>query len=125
MIVEIQTSKAPQPIGIYSQAISAGGFLFVSGQIPLLPSGELVSSPKFVDHAKQVFENLKMIAQAAGADLKQTVKITVYLREIANIQFVNTVMATYFSQPFPARVSIAVSQLPKGCDIEIDAIILL
>lgn len=125
MLKEIQTSKAPQPIGTYSQAISAGGFLFISGQIPMLPNGKLIDSPNMSDNAQQVFENIKAIAEAAGTDLSKTVKLTVYLTMVEEVKNVNLIMANYFSKPYPARVTIEARKLPKGCDIEVDAIIML
>jgi len=119
----IHTNKAPSAIGTYSQAVEAGGFLFISGQIPMSPDGNLVDSSKFDTKVKRVFENLKAIATEAGADLNQSVKITIYLTDLSNFATVNSVMAEYFDEPYPARVTVEVHKLPRGAEIEIDAIL--
>lgn len=118
----IATDTAPQAIGPYSQAVEAGGFLFVSGQIPLDPaSGEMVEGGIEAQTA-QVLENLQAILIAAGASLTDVVKTTVYLKEMGDFARVNEVYARYFAKDCPARVCVAVSDLPKGALVEIDVI---
>lgn len=118
----IAADTAPQAIGPYSQAVEAGGFLFVSGQIPLDPaSGEMVEGGIEAQTA-QVLENLQAILIAAGASLTDVVKTTVYLKEMGDFARVNEVYARYFAKDCPARVCVAVSDLPKGALVEIDVI---
>jgi 2-iminobutanoate/2-iminopropanoate deaminase len=122
-IREVQTSKAPSAIGPYSQGVKAGGFLFVSGQIPLVPeSGELVTAGA-PEQARQVLKNLRAIIEAGGASMADVVKTTVYLTSLSDFAGVNEVYAEFFSEPYPARATIEVSSLPKGVDVEIDAIV--
>ncbi len=119
----IETNKAPTPIGPYSQAVRMGGVLYCSGQIALHPStGQLVSDD-FKAQAVQVFENLKAVVLAAGADLKQTVRLTVYLVDLKNMPITNEVMSQFFEAPYPARTTIQVAALPKGAKIEVDAVV--
>ena len=118
----ITTDRAPQAIGTYSQAIEANGVVYLSGQIPLDPiSMELVSDMRAQIH--QVFRNLAAVAQAADATLADTVKLTIYLTDLANFGTVNEVMAEYIAEPFPARAAVQVSALPRGAQIEADAIL--
>lgn len=118
----IATDTAPQAIGPYSQAVEAGGFLFVSGQIPLDPaSGEMVEGGIEAQTA-QVLDNLQAILIAAGASLTDVVKTTVYLKEMGDFARVNEVYARYFAEDCPARVCVAVNDLPKGALVEIDVI---
>jgi reactive intermediate/imine deaminase len=118
----INTSKAPAAIGTYSQAIRHGQTVYVSGQIPLDPvSGELVQG---IDaQIVQVFENLRAVAEASGSDLGKALKVTVFLTDLANFARVNEVMADYFTQPYPARAAVEVAGLPKGAEVEADAIL--
>ena len=119
----IQTSNAPAAIGTYSQAIRHNNTIYISGQIPLNPaSGELVSDS--IDaQITQVFENLRMVAQAAGSDLGKALKVTVFLTDLSHFAKVNEVMAQYFSAPYPARAAVEVAGLPKGAQVEADAIL--
>ena len=118
----ISTANAPQAIGPYSQAIEAGGFVFVSGQIPLIPAtGELVDGSVEVQTAR-VLENLKAILEAAGSSLESVVKTTVYITNMDDFARVNAVYGKYFDRDFPARVCVEVSKLPKGALVEIDVI---
>ncbi|MFT5175499.1 MAG: reactive intermediate/imine deaminase [Gammaproteobacteria bacterium] len=118
----ITTDGAPQAIGTYSQAIEANGVVYLSGQIPLDPiSMELVSDTRAQIH--QVFRNLAAVAQAANATLADTVKLTIYLTDLGNFGAVNEVMAEYIAEPFPARAAVQVSALPRGAQIEADAIL--
>jgi 2-iminobutanoate/2-iminopropanoate deaminase len=117
---------APDAVGPYSHAVKAGGLLFISGQIPLDPeSGELVGDTP-AEQARRCLENLSVIAAAAGASLgEDAVKLTVYLTDIAAFADVNEVYATFFETDPPARVAYAVAALPKGAQVEIDAILAL
>ena len=121
----IHSDGAPAAIGSYSQGIVAGQLLFVSGQIPLDPATMEVVNGDFEARARRVFDNLSAVANAAGADLDQIVKLTVYLTDLGNFATVNGVMEDYFEQPFPARAAVGVASLPKGVDVEADAIIAL
>lgn len=120
----VQTSSAPAAIGAYSQAIIAGGFCYVSGQIPLDPdTGELVEGDMKAQ-IRQVFSNLAAVAGAAGCDLgRDAVKITVFLVDLAHFGLVNEVMSGMFAKPFPARAAIEVAGLPKGAQVEADAVL--
>ena len=118
----ISTANAPQAIGPYSQAIVAGGFVFVSGQIPLIPAtGELVDGSVEVQTAR-VLENLKAILEAAGSSLESVVKTTVYITNMDDFVKVNGIYGQYFQENPPARVCVEVSKLPKGALVEIDVI---
>ena len=118
----ITTDGAPQAIGTYSQAIEANGVVYLSGQIPLDPhSMELVSDIRGQIH--QVFRNLAAVAQAADASLADAVKLTIYLTDLSHFATVNEVMAEYIDEPFPARAAVQVSALPRGAQIEADAIL--
>jgi reactive intermediate/imine deaminase len=119
----INTQEAPAAIGTYSQAVKVGSMVFISGQIPLNPITMAMVENDFKAEAKQVFANLIAVAKAAGGSLQDAVKFTVYLTDMANFAIVNEVMAEYCNPPFPARAVIAVSALPKGARIEIDAIL--
>jgi len=117
----IFTDLAPKAIGPYSQAVRAGGLVFLSGQIPLDPkSGELVSGDIAVE-ARRAFENLKAVAEAAGGGFRNVARVTLYLTDLGHFAAVNEVMASYFQEPYPARVTIGVASLPRGARIEIDA----
>lgn len=119
----ITTPDAPAAIGTYSQAVRAGDTIYLSGQIPLDPTTGEVVKGDIHDHVRQVFENLKAIAEAADASLADVVKLNVFLTSMENFPVVNEVMAGYFDQPYPARAAIGVAELPKGVAVEMDAII--
>lgn len=121
----IHTEKAPQAIGTYSQAIVANGFLFLSGQIPLDPITMNLVTGDITVQAEQVFHNMQAVLEAAGASLQQVVKLTVYLTDLSDFTVINTVMAKWFKQPYPARAVLQVSALPKGAKLEIDAIAMI
>jgi len=121
----IATPEAPNAIGPYSQAIRHGQMVFLSGQIPLVPATMTVVEGDFEAAAVQVFENLKAVAAAAGGSLADTVKLTIYLTDLARFAEVNEVMTRYFDAPYPARATVQVSALPRGAEIEIDAILCL
>lgn len=117
----IESSSAPQAIGPYSQAIRVGNTVYLSGQIPLDPETmQLVEGDAGVQ-AERVFANLKAVAQAAGGDLPQFVKVTIYLTDLGDFATVNAVMQRWFSPPYPARVTVGVAALPRGAKVEIDA----
>jgi reactive intermediate/imine deaminase len=121
----ITTPEAPAAIGTYSQAVRAGDFVFLSGQIPLDPkTTKLVEGP-FEDHVRRVFDNLRAVCKEAGGDFDRVARVTVYLTDLANFTKVNEVMASYFNEPYPARAAIGVASLPRGCAVEIDAIMYL
>jgi len=121
----IHSDNAPAAIGTYSQAIQSGNLVFLSGQIPLLPATMEVVDGNFEARARQVFENLKSVAEAAGGNLNNAVKITVFLTDLDNFAIVNSVMEDFFEQPFPARAAVGVASLPKGVDVEADAILIV
>jgi reactive intermediate/imine deaminase len=121
----VHSDSAPSAIGTYSQAIRSGDLLFMSGQIPLDPATMDVVEGDFADRAHRVFRNLAAVAEAAGADLDQAIKLTIYLTDLDNFGTVNSVMAEYFNEPYPARAALGVASLPKGVDIEAEAIIAL
>ncbi len=121
----INTSKAPQAIGPYSQAIKLDNLAFVSGQIPLDPETMEIVPGGINAQANQVFKNLAAVIEATGATLADSVKLTIYLTDLAEFPLVNEIMTSYFSQPYPARATIKVSALPKGALIEVDAIVAL
>jgi reactive intermediate/imine deaminase len=118
----ITTDKAPQAIGTYSQAVRVGNTVYVSGQIPLVPETMEMVEGDFEQQARRVFENLRAVARAAGGDLKDVVKLNVFMTDLANFPIVNQVMASYFAEPYPARAAIGVAALPKGAVVEMDAV---
>lgn len=118
----VSTPLAPRPVGPYSQGVVAGGWLFVSGQIPIDPeTGELVAGD-FREQTRRVLENLKAVVEAAGASLGDVVKVTVYLTDISRFQEFNEVYREYFPREPPARVVVQVAGLPKGAELEVEAI---
>tara|TARA_R110002096_G_scaffold409698_1_gene609121 strand:- start:86 stop:466 length:381 start_codon:yes stop_codon:yes gene_type:complete len=119
----VHSDQAPAAIGTYSQAIKTGNLVFLSGQIPLDPATMEIVSGDFEARARQVFDNLAAVAKAAGGDLNDVVKLTVFLTDLGNFATVNKVMEDYFTQPFPARAAVGVASLPKGVDVEADAIL--
>ena len=121
----IHSEGAPAAIGTYSQAIKSGNLLFMSGQIPLDPKTMEIVAGDFDARARQVFDNLKAVAEAAGAELDQVVKLTIFLTDLNNFATVNQVMEDFFEQPFPARAAVGVASLPKAVDVEADAILAL
>jgi reactive intermediate/imine deaminase len=118
----IQTDPAPAAIGTYSQAIEAGGVVYLSGQIPLDPATmEMVPGDTEIQ-IRRVLDNLEAVARAAGGGLGNMLKLTVYLIDLGDFAVVNQVMEDYFQQPYPARAAVQVSALPRGARVEIDAI---
>jgi 2-iminobutanoate/2-iminopropanoate deaminase len=121
----VQATAAPAAIGPYSHAVSAAGLLFCSGQIPLDPaSGELVGDTP-AEQARRCLENLSVVCEAAGATLARAVRLTIYMTDLAAFAEVNEVYGSFFAQEPPARAAVGVAQLPKGAQVEIDAIVAL
>ena len=121
----IHTPDAPQAIGPYSQAVRAGDTVYLSGQIPLDPKSMQLVSGEIEDEIRQVFENLKAVAAAAGGSLANAVKVNVFLTDLSHFAKVNEIMASYCSQPYPARAAIGVAQLPRGARVEIECVLYL
>jgi reactive intermediate/imine deaminase len=121
----IHTSHAPQAIGPYSQAVRAGDTVYLSGQIPLDPATMQLVSGDIEAETRQVFENLKAVAEASGGSLANAVKVNVFLTDLAHFAKVNEIMATYCTQPFPARAAVGVAQLPRGARVEIECVLYL
>ncbi|MGD8977625.1 MAG: Rid family detoxifying hydrolase [Gammaproteobacteria bacterium] len=119
----VATDRAPGAIGTYSQAIEADGTIYLSGQIPLEPASMTLVAGDIRDQIRRVFDNLAAVAEAAGAGLEDAVKLTVYLVDLGDFAAVNEVMAEYFSEPYPARAAVQVAALPKGAQVEVDAIL--
>jgi len=118
----IQTENAPKPIGPYSQAIRAGNFIFLSGQIPIDPkTGELVKGD-IRQQTQQVLENIRGVLESQGLGMQDMVKANIFLRDMGNFNQMNEVYATYFSSNPPARSTVEVGKLPRNADIEIEAI---
>ncbi len=121
----IQTEQAPQAIGTYSQAVKVGDTVYLSGQIPLVPESMELVGGDIARQIKQVFENLKAVCEAAGGSLQHIVKLNIFLTDLDNFATVNEIMATYFQTPYPARAAIGVAALPKGAEVEMDAVMVL
>ncbi len=123
--IAIQTQDAPAPVGPYSQAIKVGNCVYLSGQIPLDPKQGILVEGNTENQVKQIFDNLAAVAIAAGGDLNQLVKLTIFLKDFTDFPIVNAVMASYFKPPYPARSIVAVVSLPKGANIEVEAVMML
>jgi reactive intermediate/imine deaminase len=121
----IHTDKAPQAIGPYSQAVRAGDTVYLSGQIPLDPETMQLVAGDIDAEIGRVFENLEAVAEAAGGSLANAVKVNVFLTDLAHFARVNEIMASYCSQPYPARAAVGVAQLPRGARVEIECILYL
>ncbi len=121
----IYTANAPAAIGVYSQAARVGNTIWVSGQIPLDPATKELVSGDMESQVRQVFRNLQAIVQAAGAQLDDVVKATVYLIDLSHFALVNRIMAEYFREPYPARAAIGVAALPRGAQIEVECVVAL
>ncbi len=119
----IATKDAPAAIGTYSQAARHGNVVYLSGQIPLDPASMTLVEGDFSAQTHRVFKNLKAVCEAAGGSLDQVVRLTIFLTDMGNFPQVNAVMAEYFSEPYPTRVTVGVASLPKGAQVEIDAIL--
>jgi len=121
----ITTLDAPQAIGTYSQAVRVDNTVYLSGQIPLNPESMELVEGDMRKQISQVFNNLSAVAKAADGTLTDVVKLTVYLLDLQHFPLVNEVMAEYFQEPYPARAAIGVAELPKGAQVEMDAVLVL
>lgn len=123
-MIPISTPEAPNAIGPYSQAVRAGDTVYLSGQIPLDPKTmQLVEG--FENQVKRVFDNLRAVCRAAGGDFDRVVRVTIFLTDLANFPKVNEAMEGCFRPPYPARVTVGVASLPRGAQVEIDAVMYL
>ncbi|NOQ81175.1 MAG: RidA family protein [Methylophaga sp.] len=118
----IHTSKAPEAIGTYSQAVKVGDVVYLSGQIPLIPETMTVIEGDFATQVRRVFDNLTAVAEASGGSLQDIVKLNIFLTDLSYFGTVNEIMAEYFQQPYPARAAIGVASLPKEVPVEMDAV---
>jgi len=121
----IQTDLAPAAIGTYSQAVKCGKTVYLSGQIPLDPKSMAIVGGGFEAQVHQMFKNLRAVAEAAGGSLADAVKLTIYVTDLGEFPKVNEIMAHYFAKPYPARATVGVAALPKGAQVEADAILVL
>ena len=121
----IHTDKAPRAIGTYSQAVRVDRTVYLSGQIPLVPETMTIVDGDISTQIAQVFDNLKAVAEAAGGDLSEIVKLNVFLTDLSHFPIVNEIMGHYFQEPYPARAAIGVAVLPKDAGVEMDAIMVL
>jgi len=121
----ILTDRAPSAIGTYSQAVKCGNTVYLSGQIPLDPKTMALLNATIEDEIHQVFRNLSAVAVASGGTLADIVKLNIYLTDLAHFAKVNEVMGRYFQQPYPARAAIGVAALPRGAQVEMDAVLVL
>ena len=121
----INTDRAPQAIGTYSQAVKVDNTVYLSGQIPLVPETMELVEGDIATQIRRVFDNLQEVAEAAGGSLKDVVKLNVFLSDLSNFPTVNEVMADYFAEPYPARAAIGVAALPKAAEVEMDAVLII
>jgi reactive intermediate/imine deaminase len=121
----IQTDQAPKAIGTYSQAVKVGNTVYLSGQIPLDPATMNLAEGGPDTQIRQVFENLRAVAVAAGGTLDDLVKLNIFLTDLSHFPLVNEIMANYFNEPYPARAAIGVASLPRGAAVEMDAVMVL
>ena len=118
----IQTDNAPQAIGTYSQAVRTGNTVYMSGQIPLQPDTMELVGDDMEAQIRRVFDNLAAVAEAAGGSLADVVKLNVFLIDLGHFALVNEIMAEYFREPYPARAAVGVASLPRGAQVEMDAV---
>lgn len=118
----ISTEQAPSAIGTYSQAVKVGDVVYLSGQIPLVPETMAMVEGDTEAQIARVFDNLRAVAQAAGGDMADIVKLNIFLTDLGCFATVNEVMARYFEAPFPARAAVQVAALPRGAEVEMDAV---
>ncbi|CAN8139546.1 RidA family protein [Thiomicrorhabdus sp. 6S2-11] len=121
----ISTDKAPQAIGTYSQAIRYDNTVYLSGQIALIPETMELAEGDISERIHQVFKNLSAVCEAAGGSLQDIVKLNIFLTDMSHFATVNEIMAQYFKEPYPARAAVAVKELPKGTDVEMDGVMAL
>ena len=118
----IQTDRAPQAIGTYSQAVRCGNTVYLSGQIPLDPASMELVTGDMEAQIRRVFDNLAAVVEAAGGSLADVAKLNVFLIDLGHFALVNEIMASYFHEPYPARAAVGVATLPKGAQVEMDAV---
>lgn len=118
----VQTDKAPQAIGTYSQAVRCGSTVYLSGQIPLVPETMELVEGDMEAQIRRVFDNLSAVTEAAGGSLADIAKLNVFLLDLGHFALVNQVMAEYFQEPYPARAAVGVASLPKDAQVEMDAV---
>jgi len=121
----ITTDKAPSAIGTYSQAVRAGATVYLSGQIALVPGTTAMVTGGVGAEIRQVLENLRAVCEAAGGTLADIVKLNIYLVDLGHFAEVNTIMAEYFQEPYPARAAVGVASLPRDAAVEMDAVMVL
>ena len=121
----ISTTNAPAAIGTYSQAVRAGNTIWVSGQIPLDPATKELVTGDIEAQIRRVFDNVKAIVTAAGATLDDVVKVTIFLVDLKHFGLVNTIMAEYFREPYPARAAVGAAALPRGAQVEMECVVSL
>jgi reactive intermediate/imine deaminase len=121
----IATDNAPSAIGTYSQAVKVDKTVYLSGQIPLIPETMELTGDDIKQQIQQVFNNLVAVAEAAGGSLADIVKLNIFLTDLQHFPLVNEIMAEFFQEPYPARAAVGVAQLPKGAQVEMDAIMVL
>jgi len=121
----IHSDNAPKAIGTYSQAVKVGNTVYCSGQIPLDPVTMQLVSGEFKDEVHQVFKNMRAVAEAAGGALNDAVKVNIYLTDLSFFAQVNEAMAQYFVEPYPARAAVGVKELPRGCRVEIEMVLVI
>lgn len=121
----IETEAAPAAIGTYSQAVAVGNTVYLSGQIPLVPATMQLVEGDFSAQVHQVFLNLKAVCEAAGGSLNGIVKLNIFLTDLSYFATVNSIMAEYFQQPYPARAAIGVAALPRGAQVEMDGVLVV
>jgi reactive intermediate/imine deaminase len=121
----VSTSAAPAAIGPYSQAVRAGNTLWLSGQVPLDPVTKELVQGDIETQTRRVFDNIKAVVAAAGANFDAVVKTTIFLTDLSHFATVNKVMAEYFNEPYPARSTVGVAALPRGAQVEVECIVAL
>lgn len=121
----IRTDKAPKPVGAYSQAVKAGNTVYFSGQIPLVPETGKMIAGDIAAQIRQVFKNIQAVAEAAGGKLSDIVKLNVYLIDLSHFPLINSTMAEFFKEPYPARAVVQVSALPRSAEVEVEAVMVL
>ena len=121
----IHTDKAPKAIGTYSQAVKVGGTVYLSGQIPLVPETMEMVQGDMRAQICRVFDNLQAVCEASGGSLADIAKLNIFLTDLGHFPLVNEVMASYFSQPYPARAAIGVASLPRNAGVEMDGVMVL
>lgn len=121
----ISTDNAPQAIGTYSQAVRVGNTVYLSGQIALIPETMEMREGDISERIHQVFKNLTAVCEAAGGSLQDIAKLNIFLTDMSHFATVNEIMAQYFVEPYPARAAVAVKQLPKDTDVEMDGVMAL